>query len=192
MEHDKALARLEALMLLAAREACATRAAVFVPNGRGLALVAQLALDQAALDLAHSGWARHRTTLYAGKTVRYGRAALWPLVRDGHVCALMYLDSAPEPFPDDDARQTGAQIAATMRHVTSPTPVVTYLSCGLTHVEAMAEIQGDQIAVLLALYHGNVTAVARQLGVNRDTVYARAHRAGLDLAEFRPRRLRPA
>jgi hypothetical protein len=191
MDQDQARGRLEALMLLAARDAGATRAAVFAPTGTGLALAAQWALDQAALDIAHSGWARHRAELTAGKTVRYGQAVLWPLFSSGRdVCALVYLDKAPADFPDERGRANGAAIAAWMPNVKVPTPGTTYMASRLAHVEVVAEILADQLALLLRFFRGNVSAVANHLGVARMTVYDRIGRYQLDLAEFRPRRLR--
>lgn len=187
MDQEKAIARLEALMLLAAREADAKHAAVFVPVGRSLSLVTQMGLDQAALDLTYAAWARHERRLQAGVTVRYGRVAVWPIFHMQNLVALVYLDSAPEVFPNDPSREHGHMLAASLTYVTPRTPASTYLACGLSQGDAVHVMETDQLAMLLRAHEGNVAAVARQLGVRRETVYHRAARANLDVDDFRPR-----
>jgi hypothetical protein len=186
MDQEKALARLETLMTLVAREAGARRAAVFVPKGQSMVMVGQNIIDQAGLDLVYAGWSRHRARLTAGQTVRYGRAALWPILHLGQLVAVMYLDNAPANFPDDDARESGERLSASLAYIQVPTALGSYLACGLTYVDATAEMQKDQLAVVLQTHQGNVAAVARHFGVRRETIYWRAARAGLDVAAFRP------
>ena len=186
MDQEKAVSRLEALMTLVAREAGARRAAVFVPKGQSIALVTQMSLDQAALDLSYAGWGRHRAGLAAGQTVRYGRAALWPIFHLSQLVAVMYLDSAPPQFPDEPARESAERISASLAYIQAPTPMASYLACGLLYAEAATEIQHDQLAMALHVHQGNVAAVARHFGVRRETIYWRASRAGLSIADYRP------
>ena len=42
--------------------------------------------------------------------------------------------------------------------------------------------------MILTVYQGNVAAVARHFDVLRETIYARAARADIDINDFRPRR----
>lgn len=180
-------ARLKALLMLIIAETEADRAALFVPRGSGLAILAQVEVDQATIDLAEAGWAHKQRELHAGQIVRYGRCLLWPLFDGPELAAMVFADRAPEAFPDDLSRQNGALLVARLKGMEMPTRVRAVVSAGVSADESLDEVQRDQLALLLRRFHGNVAAVARELGVRRSTVYRRADRHGLDASAFRPR-----
>lgn len=182
------LTRLRLVVAALAERAGATSVVLFAPRDTGLTMVVQHEVTQAALDLAHSAWMRKRELLQAGSVVRYGRAVVWPLFDGPKLVALVYLDAAPAQFPDDEAREHGSDLILRLRRLNPPSPVATYLATGLSLADAFEEVQRDQLALALELYHGNVTAAARLLGVTRETIYKRAHRLGLDIPTFRARR----
>jgi transcriptional regulator of acetoin/glycerol metabolism len=104
-----------------------------------------------------------------------------------NLVALVYLDSAPEVFPNDSSREHGLLLAANLTYVQPRTPASSYLACGLSQGDAVHVMETDQLAMLLRAHEGNVAAVARQLGVRRETIYHRAARANLEIDNFRPR-----
>lgn len=183
-EQDEA--RLKALLSLLAADACAQRAGLFVPRGSGLALVAQVDVNQKVIDLAEGAWARRRDTLLAGQAVRHGNGLLWPLFKGPEFMALIYLDCAPPDFPRDDDTTTGALLVGRLSRMELPSHVRSLLLAGVPARDSLKEAARDQLALLLRRFNGNVAAVARELGVRRSTVYRRAFRYELDPAAYRP------
>jgi hypothetical protein len=184
-EQDEA--RLKALLGLLAADARSRRAGLFVPRGSGLALVAQIEVNQQVIDLAEGAWARRRDTLLAGKGVRHGEGLLWPLFKGPEFAALVYLDCAPPDFPRDQDGATGALLVGRLSRMELPSRVRSLLLAGVPARDSLKEAARGQLALLLRRFNGNVAAVARELGVKRSTVYRRADSYGLDTAAFRPR-----
>lgn len=183
-----ATSRIRLLLVTVAEIAGATCAALFAPRASGLALVVQFEVNQTAFDIAYGGWARKRDELEAGRCVRYGKAVLWPLFEGRELVAVVYLDRAPQDFPDDLSREDGAVIATRMRRLSIPSPFTSLSTTKLSARDALREMQRDQLATTLSELNGNVSAAARHLGIARETFYARAHRLDIEIAEFRKRR----
>ncbi len=186
---EPALTHLRVLVAALAERAGATSVVLFVPRDAGPALVAYHDVTQAALDIAHSVWARKREELRAGRIVSYGHAVVWPLFDGPELAAFLYLDRTPPDFPDDDSRAHGADITARLRRVLLPSRVATYLATGLSLAEAADEVERDRLVMALDLCGGNVTAAARHLGITRETLYKRAHRLEVEIRKVRQRRL---
>lgn len=184
---DASTTRLRVLLMRVVRRAQAKVAAVFVPRGEGLALVVQVGVDQAALDIAHAGWLRHNKTLRAGRVVRFGMARLWPLFDGPAITALVFVDRAPEDFPDERMREDGALIALRAPRCGKLSALDTYAPADYRPEDVIAEFERDRLVLLLRQHRGNVSAIATAMGVCRDTVYDRIAHADLDLAAFRPR-----
>lgn len=180
--------KLQALLELIRQDACAARAALFAPSGKGLSMLAQREIDQSGLDIAHACWVRQRTELDTGRMLLYGCAVLWPLFDGPVLTALIYLDRAREGFPDDASRGDAARLLRIMANVSIGSPVAAYLDAGIVASQAADSFLADQLAMALQGASGNVTGVARALGLSRETVYERVDRFGIDLEEFRPRR----
>lgn len=170
------------------RAAKAHVGAVFVPRGDGLALAAQIALDQPALDIVHATWFRKQDDLHSGTIVRFGAACLWPLFKGPRVCALLYLDRVPADFPDDRARDDAALVAARAPMCGKPSALETLSSSASRPDDVVAELQRDRLTMLLRQHRGNVSDVACTLGVCRETVYklTREAQPPLDIDQFRP------
>lgn len=171
-----------------AEAAGAYAAALFATRSTGLALLTQIEITQGPLDITHTAWARRRARLEDGHIERYGAAVVWPLFDGPDLVALVYLDRAPQGFPDDETRETAAVLAARVGRSQLPVAMNSYLTTRLNDPRALEEFQRDQLAVSLHVSGGNVAASARQLGVSRQTVYARMDRLGVELSEFRRRR----
>lgn len=175
-----------------ARRAQAQIGAVFVPRGDGLALVAQFGINQPALDVVNACWLRHQKELRAGHVVRFSAARLWPLFDGPEIAALVYLDRAPADFPDDRTRDDGALIAARAQRCGKPSALDALVPPGYRPADIIAELERDQLVMLLTTHRGNVTAVAGAMGLCRDTVYdlLRNAKPSLSIEQFRPRRRR--
>jgi hypothetical protein len=186
---EPALTHLRVLVAALAERAGAGSVVLFVPRDAGPALIAYHDVNQSALDIAHSVWARRREDLRAGRIVPYGHAAVWPLFDGPELAAFLYLDRIPADFPDDDSRAHAADITARLRRLVVPSRVATYLATGLSLAEAADEVERDRLVMALDLCGGNVAAAARHLGIARETLYKRAHRLDVEIRKLRQRRL---
>jgi transcriptional regulator of acetoin/glycerol metabolism len=158
-------------------------AALFVPGPeRTLDLRAGVDLDQAGIDSAGVVWSNHEQTLREGALTRLGQAIVWPLLLDGTLVALMYLDTAHADFPEPHEQSHGRVLAERVRALERPRALGPYLA----GIASPAADLRRQLEVVLRQVAGNVSAAARVLGVNRDTIYERAARLALDLPSFRP------
>lgn len=188
---DAATRRLRVLLKRVARRSDAKVSAVFVPRGDDLALVVQFGIDQLALDVVRAGWRRHQSVLRAGQLVRFGLASLWPVFEGPEIAAVIYVDRTPDDFPDDRTRDDGALIAARAPRCGKPSALDACLTVGYRPETVIAELEHNRLAELFTTHRGNVTAVAHALGVCRDTAYAKARQANIDIDAFRPWRRRP-
>lgn len=173
-----------------ARAAGAGHVVLYAPRPKGLALVAQIEIDQRAVDMVHVAWARKREQLEAGMIVAYGLSLVWPLFDGPHLVGLLYLDQAPDGFPDEKSRATAAVLAARLTTVTVASVVNSYFTTRLADPNLLDELVRDQTAVCLDANGGNVTQAARQLGISRQALHARAAKFGLDLDLFKQRHRR--
>jgi DNA-binding NtrC family response regulator len=161
-------------------------AALFVPGPeRTLALRAAVDLDQAGIDSSGFAWSSHEQALRAGTLTRVGQGIVWPLLLDGTLVALMYLDTAHPTFPEPHEQSHARVLAERVRALERPRALGPYLA----GVASPAAELRRQLEVVLRQVAGNVSAAARVLGVNRDTIYERAGRLAVDLTAFRPRAL---
>ncbi len=192
MDSQQAVERLEILLKLVAHEANADRAAVYVPRNGSLALVVQMKLDQAVSDLVLAAWASHRPEFNAAKTVRYGTTAIRPLFQDGRLMALVFLNKTSEQPPTKSQLDVYTRMLPLIERAGTPSPIGSYLACGLAYIDAARELDRDHLAIVLSQVNGNVAAAARRLGVCRATVYLRAERTGLVVSTFRLGRRRLA
>ncbi len=155
-----------------------------------MALVAQIAVDQPALDIVHACWFRNQAELRGGAMVRFSAACLWPLFKGPRIAALLYLDRVPADFPDDRARDDAALVGARAPLCGKPSTLETLAGPAYRPADLLAQAARDQLVMLLRQHRGNVSDVAAALGVCRDTVYKRTREARppVDIDEFRPRR----
>lgn len=187
MDTTALLHRFRASLVTLAEAAGATCAVLFTPRSTGLALVAQVDVDQLAFDIANGTWTRRRDALERGEILRKGSAVLWPLFDGRDMKGLVYLNRAPEDFPDEKSREDGAVLAARLARATVPLPASSYLTTRLIDPNVTDEVLADQLALMLELQGGNISAVARRLGISRVAVYARAERFGVDIHKYRRR-----
>ncbi len=195
MYSDSGTTRLLIVLRRIARVARAQVSAVFVPRGAGLALVAQIGIDQPALDVVNACWFRNQSDLRAGRTVRFSGAYLWPLFDGPQVAALIYLDRVTPDFPDQHTRDLAALVALRAPRCGKPSALEALAGASYRPGDILAQLERDRLVMALREHRGNVSDVAHVLGVCRDTVYKLAREAVpmVDIDEFRPRRRpRPA
>ena len=161
---------------------------LFAPRPVGLALVAQIEMDQQAWDIPHALWARKREQLEAGSIEGYGFALFWPLFDGPKLVGLIYLDHARDGFPDQKSREDAALLAARMASLNVTVMLNSYLTTRFLDPGAVEELQRDQVAVSLDFAGGNLSAAARQLGLSRQAFHARVVRHGIDPSVFKKRR----
>lgn len=188
MEAKQAMgsAHLRILVAGLAERAGAACGVLFATQESGPVLADRFEVDQVALSIVYSAWARRRHELQAGAILRYGTAVIWPLFDGPQLVALVYLDRASGAFPDDGARQLADDIRDRLRGTITNT-LSTYLAVGVNAIQAGFEVQRDHLMLTLDFYHYNVAAVAQLFGVSRDTIYRRADRLGIDIMEERRR-----
>lgn len=106
---------------------------------------------------------------------------MWPLRLDSQLVAVVYLDQTHGGFPEPHQQPHGRVLADRVRALHRPTATRPYVSelADRTDVRRQLEAVLRQVA-------GNVSAAARLLGVNRDTIYERPGRLAIDVASFRP------
>lgn len=145
--------------------------------------------QQAAINVAGTAWAaaRTRSDLRTGRVLLLKSEALWPLIDDGDVSALVYLSAVPADFPADRHRATLGRITYHARKLVPRDPTYDLVETALETVSlSLREFQLVQIQALLGRFAGNVTAVAKRLGVSRDTIYARCRELGVSPKQFKP------
>lgn len=179
-------AHLRILVAGLSERAGATCGVLFATRESGPVLADRFEVDQTALSIVYSAWARRRHELQAGAILRYGTAVIWPLFDGPQLVALVYLDRVAATFPDDGARHLADDIRDRLRGLTTTT-LSSYLAVGVNALEAGLEVQRDHLMMALDFHHYNVAAVALLFGVARDTIYRRADRLGIDILEERRR-----
>ncbi len=188
-----ALDRVLAIHLRAAAEiAQADVVALFVPDGGGgLGLSGSHSLDpegrgfsQDDMDLTRATWRAHRDLLERGETVRAGSAVVWPLRLDGRFAGLVYLDRADPSFPSEHDWAHGRVLAERVLALDRRS-----IGAGVAEQASPDEENGRLLVLAFRQTGGNVAGSARLIGVNRDTIYCWASKYGINIEDYRPKRI---
>ena len=193
--------------------------AVFVKEGDRVVLFASRGIDQNVLDTVQSLWSRHRESLARGETfyvpdrasdrrldrpvgVAAGPASLAvvPVLDDGEILALLYVDSLDPHFcaaHDLDRLGKFSRIVVKAVHDAGQGAAAapgsrkedweTYLE--RTPVEDM---EREKLLLLLNRNEWNIARVARLMDVTRRTIYLRLQRYNIPRERVRKTRPRPA
>jgi hypothetical protein len=166
--------------LTAMREASeASVAALFVVHGDSLPLEAGLNVSERDLQNVKLAWSTARREMVRGGVLRIGSAAIWALTDDVGLIGLAYLQPAGLDVPLPEQRSLGKLMAVHLRRLAQS---------AASDEEALSEIDPDeQLRLALHRCAGNVSAIARLLGISRPTVYERAAKIGLNPRDFRIR-----
>lgn len=194
------------LLSLAITRYNARRAALWGREQDRVVLFRSRQVDQEVLDAVHGLWTSRRDALRAGSilVVRPGfglrelrlaiqgtsaqSAALVPVLHERELVGLLYVDTTEVRFaaPDDlDSLQQLARVAAVA--LTSTSSTESPHEAIEAYLERMPEdtVARDQLMVLLQRNDGNITRVARVLGLTRATVYQRLARFGIPRQHWR-------
>jgi hypothetical protein len=162
-------------------------AAVFLPGDtRPPRLLVQEGLDQEGYDVVHAAWAERRESLERGIAAHYGPRVVRPVTRAGRLVGLLHMDREPAGlFDHPEARRLIDQIAEWLAAPSHGQAVVRRLA-----QYDPRETLRQQLEAGLTMAGGNITALAEVLGVERQTIYNRARKLGIDFDtfRFRPRR----
>jgi len=158
-------------------------AAVFALDGDHLNLFTGRGFGLEAAATVQAAWADHRRDLAAGQILRGTDAratyAISPLIANGSVVALLYLDGAAgSEWPAFDSSSVTAfgvalaqAVVAAASAPPAPSPVQAYLSQTTDE-----EIARERMLLLLVQNEWNIARVARIMGVTRRTIYHRLRR----------------
>jgi len=164
----------------------ARAAVVFALDGDRLILFSGRSYSLEAVATAQAAWADHRAELIAGQVLRasdrLATYAIAPLIENGSVVALLYLDVAAGT--DWTALDVGSLTAfgvalgqaviAAASASPAPSPIEAYLS--RTSDE---EIARERLLLLLVQNEWNISRVSRLMGITRRTIYHRLQRHGI-------------
>jgi regulatory Fis family protein len=157
-------------------------AALFRPVVDRLRLFASVAIDQEALDQAQLLWQVKRRDLESGLIVRLtssrpdgGTHLLIPLLHEGALAALIYLDSSRsrggDPLDEPSLEHLGPSLT---QAVLLPGPDLAFLPRDLSAYLARISTHDMRRIHLLAQLEGNewnIARTARKMGVARATIY---------------------
>ncbi|HEY7509497.1 MAG TPA: helix-turn-helix domain-containing protein [Vicinamibacteria bacterium] len=158
-------------------------AAVFALDGDRLTLFTGRGFELEAVTTVQNAWTSQRDKLEKGEILRQSDArassVVVPLMDEGTVVALLYLDVAAETeWKSLDASSLtafGVAIAQAVIAASSgapePSPVQAYLS-----QTSDDEIARERLLLLLVQNEWNISRVARLMGVTRRTIYLRLQR----------------
>jgi transcriptional regulator with GAF, ATPase, and Fis domain len=158
-------------------------AAVFALDGDRLTLFTGRGFELEAVTTVQNAWTSQRDNLEKGEILRQSDArassVVVPLMDEGTVVALLYLDVAAETeWKSLDASSLtafGVAIAQAVIAASSgapePSPVQAYLS-----QTSDDEIARERLLLLLVQNEWNISRVARLMGVTRRTIYLRLQR----------------
>ena len=149
--------------------------AVFLA-GRELSLFSSSGITQSGLDWVSDCWERSRQDLRTGSVLSREDDWLVPARQEDDLVALVYLRAA-KPDYDGVVEVTPllAEAAAQGRAAPESSPVDTYLESALQE-----DIERRRLVLLLRRHEWNISRVARELGVTRQTVYNRLQALGID------------
>jgi hypothetical protein len=158
-------------------------AAVFAVEGDRLTLFTGRGFDVEAVSAVQAAWTSQRGKLQNGESLRTSDArasyVVAPLLEDGSVVALLYLDVATgaewSALDTSSLTAFGVAIAHAVIAAASappaPSPVQAYLS-----QTSDDEIARERLLLLLVQNEWNISRVARLMGVTRRTIYLRLQR----------------
>jgi transcriptional regulator with GAF, ATPase, and Fis domain len=158
-------------------------AAVFALDGDRLTLFTGRGFELEAVTTVQNAWTSQRDNLEKGEILRQSdtraSSVVVPLMDEGTVVALLYLDVAAETeWKSLDASSLtafGVAIAQAVIAASSgapePSPVQAYLS-----QTSDDEIARERLLLLLVQNEWNISRVARLMGVTRRTIYLRLQR----------------
>lgn len=158
-------------------------AAVFALDGDRLTLFTGRGFELEAVTTVQNAWTSQRDDLEKGEILRQSDArassVVVPLMDEGTVVALLYLDVAAETeWKSLDASSLTAfgvaiaqAVIAAASGAPEPSPVQAYLS-----QTSDDEIARERLLLLLVQNEWNISRVARLMGVTRRTIYLRLQR----------------
>ena len=161
----------------------ARAAVVFALDGNRLMLFTGRGFSLEAVATVQAAWAEHRADLAAGQVLRASDAratyAIAPLIENGAVVALLYLDVAAgkEWAALDTGSLTafgvalGQAVIAAASASPAPSPIQAYLS-----QTSDDEIARERLLLLLVQNEWNISRVSRLMGITRRTIYHRLQR----------------
>jgi DNA-binding NtrC family response regulator len=91
---------------------------------------------------------------------------------------------APPPLPSGQAAMIGSELPLV------PTTMASGMALGIPavteagHIRRLEEVEADMIRLALTRYHGQMSEVARKLGIGRSTLYRKMRDMGLDEAKM--------
>lgn len=164
----------------------ARAAVVFALDGDRLILFSGRSYSLDAVATTQAAWADHRAALTTGQVLRASDSratyAIAPLIENGSVVALLYLDVAAGT--DWSALDVGSLTAfgvalaqaviAAASASPAPSPIEAYLSR-----TSDDEIARERLLLLLVQNEWNISRVARLMGITRRTIYHRLQRHGI-------------
>ncbi len=173
-------------------------AAVFAVDGGRARLFASLRADQSVLDVASAAWDRERESLERGHALyvpdrildprvapedtAISSFAVVPVVEDGRVLALIYIDSADPHFIErhDLPRLSKFSriIAKAVRDSASGRERSRSFGEWETYLERtpVEDMEREKLLLLLNRNEWNIARVSRLMGVTRRTIYLRLAR----------------
>jgi DNA-directed RNA polymerase specialized sigma24 family protein len=163
--------------------------AVFIVREDGPALFCGSGLTQLALDWVRSSWQHAARDLAAGSIRRQDADWLVPVQHGRRLAVLLYIRAIrldQESVIDVSGLLAEAALKgdATPERATSPVDV--YLETALSE-----DIERRRLVLLLRRHEWNLSRVARELGITRQTVYNRMEALGIE-RESRAAATRPA
>jgi len=144
--------------------------------GRELSLFSSSGITQAGLDWVKECWERSRQDLRSGSVLSREDDWLVPARQADELIVLVYMRAA-KPDYDGIVEVTPllAEAASQGRAAPESSPVDTYLESALQE-----DIERRRLVLLLRRHEWNISRVARELGVTRQTVYNRLQALGID------------
>ncbi len=187
--------------------------AVFTLDGDRLLLFASRGVDQHALDAAQIVWSSRADSLRQGEAfyapepgalaglkaqARQGPASLTvvPVLQDGILVALLYIDAAEPHFLNNADRERLSKFARIIAKAVTQTagPKPSRAEAWETYLERtpVEDMEREKLLLLLNRNEWNIARVARLMGVTRRTIYLRLQRHNIPrerVPKNRPRKL---
>jgi hypothetical protein len=187
--------------------------AVFTLDGDRLLLFASRGVDQHALDAAQVVWSSRSDALRRGEAfyaaepgaiggpkapARQGPASMTvvPVLQDGLLVALLYIDAAEPHFLNNADRERLSKFARIIAKAVTPSagPRASRTEAWETYLERtpVEDMEREKLLLLLNRNEWNIARVARLMGVTRRTIYLRLHRHSIPrerVPKNRPRKL---
>lgn len=189
-------------------------AAILLPEKNRLSLFASIAVDQGALDAAEAIWRACRGELQRGEAFyapqraadkrlaslpglgAVASVAVVPVLDDGSVAALLYVDSEAARFLDDGGLERLGKFSRIVAKAVgvAAADITSRLAAEPAPQAAAKRGSREELLGALRSHEWNIARAARVLGVTRRTIYLRLARFGIPRERIRKgdlRRLRP-